>query len=226
MKLNRVVSALTAGLAAAVLSGTAAAAPVLEVTLTDGVNTVVIGDTGTGLDLSAAGDGIVNVNTTVGNWTIVAALSSWGDNPFEFHLLGGVTAKAGTGPALTIKSTLTDINGSGPTTFNFTPGLSSGPAGSDVSWAIYEDNLNAKYGTGTTLFSGNGFTLPAGSITANVNDPYSLTMTSTFDYSKVTGTGFKTASLDLNLSIPEPSSVALVGAALLGLGAAASRRKA
>jgi hypothetical protein len=91
-----------------------------------------------------------------------------------------------------------------------------------VSWATYVDDSNTAFGTATQLFASNTYG-GSGSATATLDGAYSAAIQANFDYRGV-AVG-RSGSLDLSIDVPEPTSIALVGVALIGLGLA-RRRKA
>jgi hypothetical protein len=113
---------------------------------------------------------------------------------------------------------------------NATPGLTrvgaeftgsvTGPG--SASYAVYVDDANrglASWGPVGTAVASGGF--GSGSSDVMMSDPFSMLAFVTL--SGGTGSYFST---DLTVTVPEPGSVALVGAALLGLAAVRRRRSA
>lgn len=103
-------------------------------------------------------------------------------------------------------------------------GTLSGPVGSTVTARGYSDATNTLFGTGTALGSIGAFGAPGGfgtsSYAQGAGGPYSLTQEI---YISMAGAG--SFSGDYELTIPEPSALALTGVALLALGVAGRRRQ-
>ncbi len=95
-----------------------------------------------------------------------------------------------------------------------------------VSYAAYADDSNAEFGKSTLIMSGSasGFgSAFSGSGSTNFarTDPFSLTLEV-----DITHTGRASTSFDFDAHVPEPGTLALLSAALLGAGLASRRRRA
>lgn len=160
----------------------------------------------------------------VGSWSFssVAGLGDGWSDIFGIHL-NSFSASSSAGGTLRVSFTETDLtNGlnGGPTY------VSSGIGGltqGTVAYQTWIDDANNPFGLGQALFSGTGtgaFSAAGGAVTS-ASDPFSLTL-----IVDITHSGARTTSVDFGASIPEPGTMALLGAALLGMGAAGRRRKA
>jgi hypothetical protein len=208
----------------AVLGAPLAANAGLVVQITDGVNVLNIAD-GSAADGSSALPGVVSYAGAFGNWELTFAIGTSDADPLQMHLSAGVVGNAGDG-TITIKFTQTDLTaGSEPIYFG-AGGAGVGATGAAASWAAYVDDSNAAFGTGTTVFSSNGFTSAGGGSLVPLSGSYSATLSTTFDYSGVSTKNLVGSSIDTGMNVPEPSSMALMSGGLLMLLATKRRRKA
>ena len=135
-----------------------------------------------------------------------------------------IASSNGGGGTLTFALTDTDYVGSTGIThfFNAIGGTLMG-LGSSFSVNTYMDCTNTAWGQGTLLtsqtFSGSYFSGGQDAYVANCGGAYSLTQ-----IASLTLPGGGMYSGDSNLSVPEPSTIALFGAGLLGLGFALRRK--
>ena len=181
-----------------------------SVTVTDGV----------GGDLL---DGVASYSGTVGNWFFTSSQgfgTSVQTDPFGLHL----NASASTNVAgSTLRVSVTEDN-----LTNFAGTLASllssigGVTGGNVTYSVLVNGSTVFTGQSADhMVAGNAFA-DSGAATSLLSNPYSLTLTADIYHA----TGGKVTSLDFEGSIPEPTSFALAGLALLGLGLASRRRKA
>lgn len=203
--------ALTSALVVAPMASQAA----LIVRVSDGISSLDIGDNTT-LD-DATDLGIINWDGSFGGYRFVLALATGTVDPMEMHLTAAVSGTGSSRP-VSIMFTQTDlVAGAGPTTFVFDGG-GSGGTGTAASWSTYVDDSNAAFGTGTVLSSTAGFATAAGSSTTALSGDYSATIGARFDFSAVPSTMLRGASIDASLKVPEPGTLALLGAALAAVG--------
>jgi PEP-CTERM motif len=231
LNLNKLLATSAAAMAALLTPLAAQSAPVLAAKISDGFSTVTIMDGGVG-DLAAA-DGIITFFglNLFGNWDVSFATGTSTFDPLAMHLTASFSASTsnfgvGESRVLSISLSQTGLgagSGSGVVAFG-AGGGGNGQFGTTGSWNAYADDTDALFGTGTAVASAAGFTTVSGGVSAPMTDTYSATLVTSFDISKVAGS-LAAGSLDLNMNVPEPGTIALAGLALLGLGAA-RRRKA
>jgi hypothetical protein len=104
-------------------------------------------------------------------------------------------------------------------------GGGAGAFGSMASWAAYVDDSNEAFGTGQTLFNADGYATASGSQSVALSGAYSATLVTSFDYTGIGNRYMHGSSLDVNLNVPEPTSLTLIGLGLVGIGVT-RRRKA
>lgn len=218
MKTFRSVLGLTA-LAAAVAWTSVPANAVPMLRLTDGTNTVDIGDQLSGDSNGAAG--VVTWIGSLGAWTLNVTTGVSEKLPhihLDLNSIDGILASGGPG-VLTILFTDTDFSLDGASTAGLAVG---GVTAGSVEYSTYYDPSNTAFGTaaqlGSTLTGGGAFSssttgvLPADSL-------FSMTQKAVITHPTA---GF--TSFNYEVTVPEPSTLALLTAALFG-GAFAFRRR-
>lgn len=199
--------------------------------LSDGTNTVTVGD-----------NSIYDLDSTVGNIAYFGKIGTW-----NFNLSGGIgnTTYNPFGIDLTSQNSSTEP---GTLIVKFTEtGLNYGPSGQmveifgdiggttqgSVLYSLYADQNNDQFGTGTLIFtdsasssdgSSTGFS-DSGSGFFNLTNPFSLTASVTITHmlaGKTTSFDFSGEAPD---PIPEPGTLALLSLGLLGAGVVSRRRK-
>lgn len=217
MKAFRSVLGMTVIAVVAWTSVPASAVPMLR--LTDGLNTVTIGDQLAG-DFNGASD-VVTWIGTLGAWTLNVTTGVSEHFP-QIHLdLNSINGNVGSSSpgALTILFTDTDFSLAG----NATAGLAVGgvTAGS-VEYTSYYDPSNTAFGTaiqlGSTITGSGAFSgQTTGAIPADAL--FSMTQKAVITHPL---SGF--TSFNYEVMVPEPGTLALLTAALFGIGFAYRRR--
>ena len=194
----------------------------LTLQLTNGANTFTCAD-GAACDLNAT-VGVVLINTSVGAWNInistALTFPAVGTPALPTLHLTSVNVSSANAGTLTIAASQTGYTG--PLAGSFLLGAGGVTSGT-VGVQAYLSNANTLFGTSTLLGSLGPFTgafsgTLGGSATATGN-PYSLTVATT-----VTHTAAGVSSLDVNLVLPAPASLILLGSGLTILGLFGMRR--
>ncbi len=168
---------------------------------------------------------IVNIGDgDVGNWRISSAVGAsnpaiGSDTVDQIHFNSmGVSSGAGD---LILMLTQTDM----PKLQSRYGGSLGGTTDGNISFELFMDDTNTAFGTSTLLYSSQ--TYNQGGFSDNFGggidalNPYSMTLVVTISH---TGSR-QVTSFGYDVKIPEPATLALFGAGLLGLGFTSRRRK-
>lgn len=218
---------LCAGVAAAaLLVGSASpshAMLILKISDSNPADTQEVFDlTNSGTVIFDSSMGAYSINFAVG--TSTPAIGSPQQPVLDLNSMD-ITSRNGSGGTLNFALTDTGyVSSASPITafLNAVGGTLSG-SGSSYSVNTYMDCGDAAFGTGTLLtsqsFSGPSFSGNASADAASCGHAYSLTQLITLQMP-----GGAQFSGDSSLAVPEPSTIALFGAGLLGLGFALRRK--
>jgi len=177
-------------------------------------------DSGLATGSASSLTGIVTFNGGVGNF--VANVTTGVSKPLVGSAtqpildLNSIDINAGAGGTLTLKLTDTDFLGSGSEAL-FLDAVGGTLSSGTIEVATYMDCSDTAFGTGTKLtdqtFGTGAFSGTPQDFATTCSGAYSLTQIAT-----LTMPGGGLFSGDSSLSIPEPSTLALFGVGLLGLG--------
>lgn len=213
--MNRFIK-ITTSLALAASSLLAAQqANALAISITDGVSTLSATD--------SDNDGMIFLNSALGLWNF-NVVTGFADpaigNPGTYNMhLNSVNASGGTG-TLTVMITDTDLTKSNA---GFVAAL-GGVTGGNISFATYLSASNTAFALDTLLDSAGTFN-GAFSDTASgyiaTSGPYALTSVATITHAD----RFNISSFDYDIKVPEPVTLALFGAGLIGMGFVGRRKR-
>jgi len=211
------ITKLTASMAvaAATLLG-AQQAQALAISASDGVTTISASDTDN--------DGFVSFFSAIGAWkfNVVTGLADPAIGTPEIYglHLNSINAGGGTG-TLTVMITDTNL-----TKLN-APFMTSlgGLTGGTTSFATYISASNTEFSLDTLLsasgpYSGAFSATDSGSISGLTN-PYSMTLVGYITHNQATAS----SSFDYQVTVPEPMTLALFGAGLVGMGFVGRRKR-
>lgn len=216
------IVALLAGL----MMMTATSAMALTLTLSDGLNSVSVNDGGVG-DVNSL-DGMVTYSGGIGNW--IANVSTGTSSPIigsdTFPILDlnsvDVSSAAGGNLTITLFDTYSDYTALSSIISGFTTSIGGTSVG-QVSLAAYINGVQiADISWDDMLKTGSAFSGSEGYIGIPIGneDPFDMTLVAS-----ITHTTSGSTSFDAELKpVPEPGTMVLLGAGILGLGIYGRRR--
>ena len=221
---------LVATAMAAMAAGTALAAPI-KMTLSSGSSTV------SGLSFYPVTNAVGYFNPNFNGWDIYAVLTGNSNSPsltpFGIDLAGTIAACTNATGCDPLTVSISDVGFTTPAS-SFATAMTDIQTGSGtVTQQAYYDLTNAYFGMGGTIVgAGNPLSLSAtGSMTGTgvgtmSGGPYSLPLIQTFNTSCTMAgcTSFTVGGNITGATVPEPGTLALFGASLLGLGLFMRRR--
>jgi len=206
------------------------AAVIGHLRLTDGTNSVTIDTNGacssTGSatcigTITVAGDAIT-FNGVIGNFNLNASTGTINNVQPPSIDLNSVNRSSTLGGTINVLWSVTGLTGSGGAYNSSIGGTTNGT----VAYKAYFDNSDTAFGIASLLSSftsaGTPFANGQGG-TFSTDGSYSLTQVATVTHAAGTN---QISSFDANLSIPEPASMSILGAGLIGLAGLFRRRLA